>query len=205
MDGRRLAADSASRRNPLQMRLRAHVPDRLLESYAGGLDSFAGAINYACPPRPISSSNSYHQSWQASLADVESFNMGAARAPLDSTFSMRAAVVAKATGRAREEIQASLKQASCAKSFWSVAKISAPHFRQTLSNVAHYRKVVTRSPSCTARNSIIRYASQHRDQWRRSSSILLAMATVWRFPLATKPGNGAKSIRGLDELHSPSY
>ena len=37
------------------------------------------------------------------------------------------------------------------------AKISAPHFRQTLSALLIMGESLVRSPSCTARNSVIRY------------------------------------------------
>src|SRR5207245_2457349 len=58
------------------------------------------------------------------------------------------------------------------------AKISAPHFRQILSTLLITGDSFMNSPSCTAPNSIIRYARNTAIKWRSSSSISLAMATV---------------------------
>src|SRR5438034_6660092 len=90
--------------------------------------------------------------------------LGAAFASLDSTFSTGAQSSLGATdGRARRSRPVSKRQAVQSPSGAS-AKISAPHFRQSLSTLLIMGESFMRSPPCTARNSIIRYARNTRSE-----------------------------------------
>ena len=76
----------------------------------------------------------------------------------------RGAVVANGYGRAREEIKACLKQASCAKSFWSVGEDLRTALSTNSQYVGHYRRVVHALPILYCAEFYHTLRSQHSDQ-----------------------------------------
>ena len=83
-----------------------------------------------------------------------------------------------ATGSCSEQIKPVSNRHAVQRPSGASAKISAPHFRQTLGALLMMGESPSRSSSCTARISGIRYVRNTAIKWRSSSSISLAMATV---------------------------
>src|SRR5437588_1192320 len=74
------------------------------------------------------------------------------------------ALVASGYGRAREEIKACLKQASCAESFRSVGEDLRTALSTNSGYVAHYRRVIHALPIMYCAEFYHTLRSQHSDQ-----------------------------------------
>src|SRR6266513_5994880 len=143
----------------LQMRLRGPMSQtNYFESY-GAVETFLpGAINYA-----LSTTTDLLEQFvvtkvgQRLCRTRNLFNIGRSiRIPLFNIFS--------GYRWPREEIKACLKQASCAKSFWSVGEDLRAALSTNSEYAAHYRRVVDALPILYCAEFYHTLRSQHSDQ-----------------------------------------